>query len=1228
VVLGLYEVGEAFTGGGRGLVYRVRHRGWDLDLAVKCPRPECFRSEQDKEDFEREAETWVKLGLHPHAVTCYYVRRLGGIPHVFAEYVAGGSLHEWIRTKHLYAGGPVRALERILDVAIQFAWGLQHAHDHGIIHRDVKPGNVLLTPEGIAKVTDFGMARARGVPANTATGANQGSILVSAGGLTPAFCSPEQAEGQQVSRKTDIWSWGVSVLAMFTGTAWWSAGSLAGGVLEDYLGRRPAEADLPRMPAALVELLRHCFHRDPDARPADMPAIVTTLQPLYAQVTGHVYRRESPPAAKVLADGLNNRALSLRDLHKLPASERLWSEALEADPAHPESTYNLGLTQWREGRVDDATLLHRLREVCTTRPGEWLPAYLLTQVQMEQGSWGAAVETLEQLTGAAAHLGEVRAALAVARTHRAEAVGLVRSFTGHESWVSSVSCTADGGTALSGSADGTLKLWDVSDGQCLQTFQGHGEWVTSACLSGDGRQALSGSADRTVRLWDTATGDCLQTLEGHKSWVLAVALAPDGQHALSAGGDGVLNAWEVSTGRCLRSIPAHVGPVLAVCGSSEGGHALTGGRDGTLKFWEVATGRCLRTFQGHGEKVHAVALSADGRLALSGSADRTVRVWEVESGKCLLVFEGHQGAVTSVGFSRDGRLALSGSEDRAVKLWRLAPARCFATLEGHGGTVSSVCVIGGGRQGLSASADRTLALWRLPRDRVAPYVLSRVLPSETALAAWTEYERTLARSQQAAASGDMAEAAQLIRVARSQPGFGRRQEAMRQWASLCSRLSRQALQGGWEGDSFAGHASAVSSLALSTDGKLAISGGADRTVRLWEIEKGRCLRTFEGHHGAVTSVALSGDGRLALSGGVDAALRLWDVATGECLATSWGLTDLITSVSLSSDGRLALTGCADGSVQLWEAATGRRLRVFAGHTDPVHSVCLSSDGRYALSGAAQFLIRNESERLFTAGQLRWWDTVNGRALPLLDGHRGAVTAVSLSRDGRYAVSGGGESVSHPGDGRFSQSGKVHLWELSTGRCLRTFTGHADAVTSVCLSCDARHVLSGSVDRTVRLWEVSSGRCLRIFAGHSDAVTAVALRADSAYGLSASADGTVKIWVLDWELEEEATADWDEGARPYLEAFLTLHTPYAAALPPDGKRSLKELVRSPLSKLFRPTLTDDEVARALTRRGKAVWTDQDFQELLFWLGCAGFSWLRPEGVRRRLEGMGRTWDGPS
>ena len=115
VILDRYEVKQVFTGGGMGLVYRVHHRDWAMDLAVKSPRPEFFQTQQHIENFEREAETWVNLGLHPHTVSCYYVRRLGGIPRIFTEFVDGGSLADWIRSRRLYEGGPDRAMGRMKD---------------------------------------------------------------------------------------------------------------------------------------------------------------------------------------------------------------------------------------------------------------------------------------------------------------------------------------------------------------------------------------------------------------------------------------------------------------------------------------------------------------------------------------------------------------------------------------------------------------------------------------------------------------------------------------------------------------------------------------------------------------------------------------------------------------------------------------------------------------------------------------------------------------------------------------------------------------------------------------------------------------------------------------------------------------------------------------------------------------------------------------------------------
>jgi len=161
VILDLYEVKQVHEGGGMGFVYRVHHRGWSSDLAVKSPRSDYFQTEAQKDDFTRECETWINLDLHPHIVSCHYVRTLGGIPRVFAEYVEGGSLKDWIDGRRLYGGGPQAALKRILDIAIQMAWGLHYAHEQGVIHQDVKPANVLMLPDGTAKISDFGLAKAQ-----------------------------------------------------------------------------------------------------------------------------------------------------------------------------------------------------------------------------------------------------------------------------------------------------------------------------------------------------------------------------------------------------------------------------------------------------------------------------------------------------------------------------------------------------------------------------------------------------------------------------------------------------------------------------------------------------------------------------------------------------------------------------------------------------------------------------------------------------------------------------------------------------------------------------------------------------------------------------------------------------------------------------------------------------------------------------------------------------------
>ncbi|HEY5434886.1 MAG TPA: hypothetical protein VIK13_06610, partial [Candidatus Limnocylindrales bacterium] len=171
---------------------------------------------------------------------------------------------------------------------------------------------------------------------------------------------------------------------------------------------------------------------------------------------------------------------------------------------------------------------------------------------------------------------------------------------------------------------------------------------------------------------------------------------------------------------------------------------------------------------------------------------------------------------------------------------------------------------------------------------------------------------------------------------------------------------------------------------------------------------------------------------------------------------------------------------------------------------------------------------------------------------------------------------------------------VRIWELASGTCVRTLQGHTDWVSAVAVSPDGHWVVSGSRDGTVRIWELASGTCVRTLEGGTGWVNAVAVSPDGRWVVSGGNDHTLRIWGLDWEYEFPEPVDWDEGARPYLEIFLTLHTPCGL----DG----------------------------LSREGEPAWSEEAFGQLCTELGVRGSGWLRPAGVRARLEALaaGRGW----
>uniref|UniRef100_UPI001624F4EA serine/threonine-protein kinase n=1 Tax=Streptomyces finlayi TaxID=67296 RepID=UPI001624F4EA len=244
-----------------------------------------------------EAEAWVSLGLHPHVCGCHYVRMIDGIPRVFAEYVSEGSVADWIRDGRLYEGGAAASQARIVDFAIQLAWGLDHAHSRGLVHQDVKPGNALVDRDGTVKLTDFGRARAGAVTGVLPDAGMPGrTVLVTQGGLTLPYASPEQAAGERVGRRTDIYSFAVSVLEMFTGEVTWPAGPAAEEALAEYRAesRAGAQDGRPVIPDGLAALLARCLRQDPARRPASLADVADVLADLYEQLTATRARCRRP----------------------------------------------------------------------------------------------------------------------------------------------------------------------------------------------------------------------------------------------------------------------------------------------------------------------------------------------------------------------------------------------------------------------------------------------------------------------------------------------------------------------------------------------------------------------------------------------------------------------------------------------------------------------------------------------------------------------------------------------------------------------------------------------------------------------------------------------------------------------------------------------------------------------------------------------------------------------
>ncbi len=281
----------------------------------------------------------------------------------------------------------------------------------------------------------------------------------------------------------------------------------------------------------------------------------------------------------------------------------------------------------------------------------------------------------------------------------------------------------------------------------------------------------------------------------------------------------------------------------------------------------------------------------------------------------------------------------------------------------------------------------------------------------------------------------------------------------------------------------AGHSDAVSSVAISPDGKLLVSGSRDETITLWDLRMGEALHIIL-HEGWVGSVAFSPDGKVFAAGGAGGDIRLWDARTGEPLHTLAGHVSPVLSIAFGP-GEVLASGGEDETVRLWNTRTGELLRAVTGHGSPVFSVAISPDGGLVCSGG-----KDETARL--------WERRTGELLHTLAGHTDWVYSVAFSPDGSLLAGG-------------RRDREIQLWDVNLGTPLRGLTGSTVRVRSIAFSPDGKTIAGGGEDEKLRLWDVGTGKLQRTLAGHSQGVWAVAFGPGGQLVAGGSGDGMIRVW---------------------------------------------------------------------------------------------------------------------
>ncbi len=1029
--LGRYQVQGELGRGGMGVVYRGFDPALQRAVAIKMilGEPGDAAAERQLGRFVREARAAAKL-RHPGIVAVHEVGEHQGRPFIVMDYIEGEAFDR------VLARGKIPA-RSIAEIAEGVARALEHAHAAGIVHRDVKPQNVIIaTDDGRPRLTDFGTARQLGA-------SDSGERLTLTGQMvgTPHYMSPEQARGENdsVGPSSDVYSFGA--------------------LLYDALaGRPPFEAD------GILQLMPLILYRDPEPLRSVDPSIHADLETIVAKCLEKEVAARYPSAAAAADDlrrFLDGEAISVRPPGWRDRLRR-WARrnrALAATVALA-AVVIVGLlvagvlgAVWSYRRIEAEAEIARRESERAQDEGERARAEGERARAAEQASGEALRQTRRVLAMA---LAEKATRLAADGRH-AEACALAAASLGEVESVEARSVLASsldaagrlrwvstrqdagpvgafgprGERAAVAASGGTIRIWDVEAGEERGLLRGHVGEVAEIAWRPGGDLLASGGVDGTVRLWDPRSVRPIRTIRGHRGRVLALGWSPDGRRLASAGDDGIVRIHALGDDAAtVVAAPAvevagHTATVRGIAWSPDGRRLVTAGEDEALLLWDVTGDRpVLRHRHELAAKLSAVAWTDEGRRVVVAALDGVVRVVGPDAAAPIEVARA-DAAVRTLAVAPDGRIAVGG-DDATVRI--LAPDSFdeVARLAGHTGIVYRVSWRPAGDRLLSTDTQGGMRVWDASREPVRPISTTAGHSGAVTSIAW---EFGGARVASGAVDGTV-----VI------------------WDAGTGTLLRRLVSG---------HAGRITALGWSPDGSRIATAGNDRSLRLIDPESGEELARHDGFPDPwVHDLAWSPEGDRIVAVGGGGFIRMLDAERLETLLDAERRTDHVgESVDWSPDGdHLAISSLHYrmdlSSAYVYDAATLERVAGWAPHIASATAVAWHPDeaGRLAVG--------------YEDGQVIEWDRRSGDPTPRQrrvhhDRHLEQVTALAWRTDGALASS--------------SDDGRVVIRPVgAAARELRA----GGPVGAIAWSPDGRSLAAGGQDRSVRVWAIEPSEVVR------------------------------------------------------------------------------------------------------------------------------------------------------